>query len=206
MVREAPAVFPEVLSWWPPDWLHRFPLLFPAYDALGVLRSIHARALAVEGDRKSTWPLRCRSSALILADTVGLEFLRFCARGHQPNGLEAIVIAEGATDTLKLAQVLEGNASTIGVLGYESGSKNAIRGIHWPAGVPCIVATDDDATGDRYASEIRRALDWTVNVFRVKPPLGRDHTGSKLGDWSDLPDSEVLAALTNPARWEVCHG
>ena len=73
-------------------------------------------------------------------------------------------------------------------------------------GVPCIVATDNDSVGDKYAAEVRRALHWRVKVYRVEAPQGRDETGAKVGDWSDLTDAQVLATVVDATKWQVCHG
>lgn len=206
MVREAPPVHPVPLAWWPGAWLRRWPLMFPAYNARGAMVSLHARATQRDIEPKTRWPYRCNASGLLFADALGVTFLRECAQVQSVAGLEAVVVAEGATDTLKLAQVVEAENSTLAVLGYVSGSKHAFARIHWPADIPCLVATDDDEVGDKYAAEIRKALDWRVRVYRLRTPHGRASNGQKRGDWSDMPDADVLDAVSTDSRWEVCHG
>lgn len=203
-IREAPMP-PLSMKWWPDSWLHRWPLIFPAFNARGAMVSMHGRAIDREAEPKTRWPYRCNASGLLFADTLGVTFLRCCSQVQSVEGLEAVIIAEGATDTLKLSQVVEAEDSTIAVLGYVAGSKHAVARILWPESVPCIVATDDDDVGDKYAMEIRKAISPTVPVYRVRTPHGRDAEGKKRGDWTDLADDVVRETVANVARWEVCH-
>lgn len=204
LVREAPP-YAAPLDWWPSAWLRRWPLMFPAYDAKGELVSLHGRALA-NIEPKTRWPYRCSASGLLFADIMGVTFLRQCSRGASVDGLDAVVVAEGATDTLKLSEVVDGGECAFAVLGYVAGSKQAFAGIDWPVHAPCLVATDDDAAGDRYAAEVRRALHWRTSVFRVRVPEARSPEGRKAGDWSDMSNGEVLEAITTTSRWEVLSG
>jgi hypothetical protein len=204
VVRQAPEQVDPV-EWWPAAWLRRWPLMFPAYDVRGELVSLHGRALA-NVEPKTRWPYRCSASGLMFADSMGVTFLRQCARGASVDGLEAVVVCEGATDTLKLSEVVDGAECAFAVLGYVAGSKRAFAGIDWPVHVPCVVATDNDAVGDKYAAELRGAIDWRVPMFRVRVPQARSPEGRKAGDWSDMSNPEVLEALTAQSRWEVCHG
>lgn len=206
MVRAATSRAVKSFRWWPSSWRLTWPLMFPLFNALGELRSLHARAISSSIEPKTRWPFQCSASGLLFADGVGLEFLRSHGSAEATRGLEGIFLAEGATDTLKLAQVLEGTAATMGVLGYVAGSKRALAEIDWPLGVPCIVATDDDAVGDKYATDVRRTLRWRVDVYRVRAPQGRDAAGRKVGDWSDLSDEEVISTVVDSTKWEVCHG
>lgn len=206
LVREAPAVLPEPFAWWPTPWLQGWPLVFPAYDSRGHLASIHARAVSRATEPKTRWPYRCSASGLLFADIMGVTFLRQCSRGASVDGLDAVVVAEGATDTLKLSEVVDGGECAFAVLGYVAGSKQAFADIDWPVHVPCLVATDDDTAGDRYAAEVRRALDWRTSVFRVRVPKARSPEGRKAGDWSDMSNGEVLEAITATSRWEVLNG
>lgn len=194
-----------VMPWWPAGWPEGWPIVFPAYNAKGLVTSVHARAVG-PAEPKTRWPRGCSASGLLFADTLGADFLRARSTAGAVEGLEAVVLAEGATDTLKLAQVAHADGSSIAVLGYASGSKHALASIDWPHGLPCLVAFDDDAQGDRYALEALKALDGRAPVHRIRPPQGRDGSGKKLGDWSDLPDEVLLDALTNVSRWEVVDG
>lgn len=194
-----------VMPWWPAGWREAWPIVFPAYNAKGLVTSVHARAVG-PAEPKTRWPRGCSASGLLFADTLGADFLRARSTAEAVDGLEAVVLAEGATDTLKLAQVAHTDGSSIAVLGYTSGSKRALAGIDWPKGLPCLVAFDDDTQGDRYALEVLKVLDGRATVHRIRPPQGRDESGKKLGDWSDLPDEVLLDALTNVSRWEVVDG
>lgn len=114
--------------------------------------------------------------------------------------------AKEAAEEEELACALEGADATFATLGYVAGSQRALERVDWPAEVPCLVAVDDDEAGDKYAAGVRKALDGRVRVWRVRTPQGRDGEGRKRGDWSDLPDSDVMTAMADPARWEVCRG
>jgi 5S rRNA maturation endonuclease (ribonuclease M5) len=206
VVREAPAALPAPVEWWTGAWLRRWPLVFPAYDGNGRLASIQARAIDRTAEPKTRWPYRRSASGLLFADVMGVGFLRSRADGVSVEGLDGVVIVEGATDTLKMARVVEAADATLAVLGYAAGSKHALAQLDCPLTVPFIVATDDDEVGDRYAREVRQALDWRVPVFRMRTPQGRNADGSKVADWSDCTDADVLEALETSSRWEVCHG
>lgn len=206
MVRAAPSKPTRSFEWYPDSWLQGWPLIFQMVNARGELRSLQGRAISSNIEPKTRLPYQFSASGLLFADGMGLESLRSHGKVGATRGLEGIFLAEGATDALKLAQVLEGTTATMGVLGYVAGSKHALAHIDWPHGVPCIVATDNDAVGDKYAAEVRRALHWRVTVYRVKAPQGRDATGAKVGDWSDLTDAQVLETVVDATKWQVCHG
>lgn len=188
-------------GWWPAPWCSTWPVVFPAYDALGRMVSIHARAVSKMAEPKTRWPKGYAAGGLLFADETARTFLQAGGDVAAIAGLEAVVIAEGATDTLKLAQVLEGSPVTWGVLGYTSGSGPALEHIAWPSTLPCLVAVDDDDAGDAYAVEVRRALRG-VPMFRVRPPSKR-HDGRKGADWADLADELAREILADVARWEV---
>ena len=129
MVRYATPTAAKSYRWWPSSWLPTWPLMFPMFDDLGVLRSLHARAISSSIEPKTRWPFQCSLSGLLFADGMGLDFLRSQGSPEATRGLEGIFLAEGATDALKLAQVLEGTPATMGVLGYVAGSKHALAEI-----------------------------------------------------------------------------
>lgn len=192
-------------SWWPAAFQQGWPLVFGAYDHTGTLATLQGRALSSSAEPKTRWPSGCSASGVFFADRLGVTFLQRCSAGECVSGLQAVIIAEGATDTLKLASVVEGLDSTIAVLGYVAGSQHALKKLPWPSEVVCLIAVDDDEAGDRYSGEILRAVNARAPVFRVRPPQGRAAAGAKLADWSDLPDADVAAAITDAVRWEVCH-
>lgn len=200
MVRVMPSSKPPLPQWWPSSWCESHPILFPAYDAHGSFVSLHARANEKNSVPKTRWPKGRSLGGVFFADDSGLNFLKAWQTPEQLIGLEAIVIVEGATDTLKAAQALESSPVTWGVLGYCSGSRKAIEQIAWPASLPCIIAVDDDAAGDAYALEVRRALPHAL-VSRVRPP--KRLKGQKRWDWSEISDEAVLDAFASTARWEV---
>lgn len=205
MVKDCTESAPQ--PWWPAEKRSKWPITFAAYNAAGVLTSVHFRAAARDVEPKTRWPDLRNATGLLFADVFGVDFLRARSRGESVTGLEAVVIAEGATDTLKLSQVMNAEGATFAALGFVNGSKHAIARIDWPSDVPCIIAVDNDAEGDRYAGEISAALAGRCRVFRIRAPQGRGDDGKKLGDWSDLGDEVLLDAITDTERWEaVGHG
>lgn len=189
-------------TWWPSTWCSTWPVVVPAFNWAGSLVTLHARAVTKHADPKTRWPRGCSASGVLFADGTGRDFLRAKGDVAALGGLEAVVVVEGATDTLKVAQVLERSPVTWGVLGYTSGSKQAVERIAWPASIPCVVAVDDDDAGDTYAVELRRALPG-VRMYRVRPPVPRQPDGKKGADWTDLADEVVRDSLGNVAGWEV---
>ncbi|WNG28420.1 hypothetical protein F0U62_33755 [Cystobacter fuscus] len=155
--------------WWPysPE-VYRLALLGFAPD--GTVATIQARAIRANlpAQDKTRNPRGFSYAGTLFADDHGREFLQ-AVRGRGPwSELEAVVIAEGLTDTLKLVQVAQHHERSWGVLGMVSGSASAFRALStWPESVPCWVATDGDDAGDRYASQVREALPPHVTVERV---------------------------------------
>jgi hypothetical protein len=190
-------------SWWPASRLPTWRLLLPAYNARGELVTIQGRSIRHQSEPKTLWPKGYSTAGVLFADPHGVTFLRNWQAAGAMGGLEAVVVVEGATDTLKLTQVLTQSTSTIATLGYVAGSQAALRKIAWPAAVPCVVAVDDDTTGDAYCAQIRAALPVAVPVFRIRPPQGRDAVGRKLSDWCDLTDPEVDERVTDHRHWQV---
>lgn len=156
-------------SWWPyPPEVYRLALL--AFEPDGNVASIQARAIRADlpAKDKTRNPRDFSYAGTLFADGRGRDFLR-AVRGEETlAALEAVVVTEGLTDTLKLAQVACRYGRRWAVLGMVAGSVNAFRSLSaWPTRVPCWVATDGDEAGDRYALQVREALPEEVTVERV---------------------------------------
>lgn len=156
-------------TWWPyPPEVYRLALL--AFEPDGEVASLQARAIRADlpAKDKTRNPRGFSYAGTLFADDRGRAFLRAVWGGETMAALEAVLVAEGLTDTLKLAQVARRYGRRWAVLGMVAGSASAFRSLSaWPTRVPCWVATDGDAAGDRYALQVREALPVTVTVERV---------------------------------------
>lgn len=152
-------------TWWPAAWADTWRLVVPAYEPTGELSSIHARAVVPHGeDPKVRWPRGPSAGGLLLACPLGVAFLR----GELPAPPPVVVVVEGLTDTLSAVLRCHRFGRPWPVLGVASGSARAFERVRWPSGVVCHVRTDPDATGDRYAAEVRAALHPTVRCLRMR--------------------------------------
>lgn len=150
------AVLPDVHRW-PTWWPYRarpWRLVVPMVDALGVVTSMHGRATEDDGGRgKTRCPYDRRGDGLFFADpVVGRPMLRGKARPAR------VVVVEGITDYLAAARHATVDGGGTAVLGGISGSFGAMAQAAIPAGATVYAWTDADEAGDRYASEILRAL------------------------------------------------
>jgi hypothetical protein len=195
VARMAPRPGTPMPSWWLPAWLETHPIVIGAYDARGVLRSVHARALDADATPKTVWPRGCRASGLFFASHAGLALLR--GEDWTRTEIGRVLIVEGLTDFLSATMWshrerdrhtrepsrfhespgmvdLAGNelgcgcARPTAVLGVTSGSLGAIGDIRWPAGMLVAIGTDADRAGDFYAERILAALPWGVRTVRVR--------------------------------------
>jgi len=157
---------------WASSWVsHR--LIVPMYDAAGKLSSVHARR--PDGKTKALSPADHAIKGLVFANPLGLLMLE-----GKPLGVEAarkgLIVAEGVPDFLTLATC--GRA----VLGVISGSWSEEVAERVPAGARVLLATHDDAAGDRYAEKIRESLGSRCGVLRAAY------------DWNDLLKADKLPA------------
>ena len=131
--------------WWPSD---RWPVVLPACDGSGVVRSMHGVAVTGEGGSKTIWPKG--------ADATGLVFASARTRAWLAGGEEwgDVVFVEGATDFLTAAVVLDDSM----VIGVTAGSFQAIPDMPGLRSRRYYVATDPDRTGREYEQKIARAL------------------------------------------------
>lgn len=167
--RNLPATVPARLldpgfraDWWPVTWSGIWPLVVPAVDHQGAVRSLHARAIG-PAQRKSTWPAQRDAAGLFFADPT---HARLWLRGGRVP--PSVLIVEGLTDYLRACAVLPGWA----VLGLESGSVPGLAAAPWLPGQRVYVCTDADPHGDRYAAQLAAAL--PIAHTRVALPPGSD--------------------------------
>lgn len=130
-------------DWWP--WPDRFPLVVPAFDTTGKLRSMHGRSLNASDDRKTTWPKGTTSRGLVMATKPARSLLR---GESEPSTL---IICEGLTDFLQLGQ-----DQKAAILGVASGVD--LSGLTLTSATMVIVVTDGDLAGDTYAQHIADQL------------------------------------------------
>lgn len=150
----------DLPEWWP--WRYPF-LACLAFDSHGLVQSIHARVAGPvqPGKPKSRFPRGYAASGLVLANKTAVGWLR----GKRE--VSTVVIAEGLTSTLACAMALRKIGKwDYGVLGYVSGSHSAIKEMPW-AKEEVLIFTDNDSTGQDYATRIMSSLPPTINPRRV---------------------------------------
>lgn len=154
------AVLPDVYRW-PAWWPFRgrpWRLVVSMVDHTGTVRSLHARATEDTDRGKTRWPFERRATGLLFADpVVGRPMLRGKAAPRR------VVVAEGITDYLAACRHAGGDTA---VLGATSGGFLSLGLAAIPKSAVVYAWTDPDATGDRYAAEIARALP-SFDVKRV---------------------------------------
>jgi len=165
MVRVLPRTFAWP-SWWPSTWASIYRVAVLAYEPDGYAASLHARAVTdVEPDQRQRWPRGCSAKGLVLADARGVAVLR----GAAPADTGGIAICEGLTDTVTMALAFAEAGKPWAVLGVMSTTgTDALARVRWPD-APVVIATDPDASGDRYAQQIRAALPRRLDVRRFRP-------------------------------------
>lgn len=199
-------------SWWPAGRARAWRLLVPAFDACGVLTSLHARAVKpVVNDQgeplpRQLWPgsrsgTRYDASGLFFADPTALAVMR----GEVLEGLRTLLVCEGLTDWLAAAAWCRLHARPdVAVLGGVSGSFSALADVALPEGVRVLAAVDDDAAGDRYFIQISKALA-SAEVQRLRLPDGSgdlcDHLAAG-GDLGVLVDSSKPSVREHRADFE----
>jgi hypothetical protein len=153
-------------AWWPLGYKSLYRLACPMYDARGVVRSVHARAVRDPGTwpdgkarMKTCAPKGVRGDSLLFADPwIAVPMLR----GERVSC--DILTIEGITDyCATTSQALPGLA----ILGVISGSCAAFADIVFPPGAVLFIGTDNDAAGDKYAAAIYAAVKDRVECRRV---------------------------------------
>ena len=153
-------------AWWPLGYRSLYRLACPMYDARGVVRSVHARAVRDPGTwpdgkprMKTCAPKGVRGDSLLFADPwIAVPMLR----GERVSC--DILTIEGITDNCAVTSVaLPGLA----ILGGISGSFKALADVRLPPGCVVFVGTDNDPAGDKYAAEVVAAIGDRAECRRV---------------------------------------
>ncbi len=142
-------------------WLetgHR--LLLPAYDAAGIMRSVRAWRIEVDGDTPKRLSPAAKSAGLVLADELGVAMLAGTYTARR------VVVSEGVPDLLSRAT--QRLAEPTAVLGVVSGAWTAEIAARIPDGTRVIVRTHHDASGDKYAAQVNETLRARCIVLRSR--------------------------------------
>lgn len=147
------------------SWASSHRLILPVVDHLGVVRSLRAWRCSPQppddDTPKRTAPAGKALSGLVLACPVARWML---ATGKAPSWATPkhpfdVLITEGEPDFLTWAsRVSDSNPTPPAILGVVAGSWCDAIASRIPDDARVIVRTHQDATGDRYAAEIRESL------------------------------------------------
>lgn len=149
-------------SWWRREWALDHRLVMRAYDADGIVRSLHARSITPDAYPKTRWPRGYDAAPLLFANANGVAMLR---RERTPG---RVVIVEGMPDTIAMSLACADDAPTWAVLGITNGSAPALGRVAWPQNVPVVLMLHDDDAGKKYADDARSAIPRTVDLRRAK--------------------------------------
>lgn len=137
-------------DWW--SWGTEFPLVVGGYDGHGHLRSVHARAIREDTKGKTRWPRGYAAGWLFLDPWKARPMLQ-----GEATEVERIVIVEGLTDYLAVAAHAR-HDTRLAVIGGTAGSWRHLGDARLPPRSTVYIATDNDPTGDKYATEIAAVL------------------------------------------------
>ena len=137
-------------DWW--SWGSEYPLAVGGYDGHGKLRSVHARAIREDAKGKTRWPRGYAAGWLFVDPWKARPMLQ-----GEATEVERIVIVEGLTDYLAVAAHAR-HDTRLAVIGGTAGSWRHLGDARLPPRSTVYIATDNDPTGDRYASEIGAVL------------------------------------------------
>jgi Toprim-like len=147
---------------WACSWAATHKIVVPLFDADGVMRSLLARSIDRNSPRKSLAPSGFARSGLIMSDLLGRQLLQ---RGAAPEWwLDdrelRVVVAEGEIDVLVWATWFsEADEHAPAVFGLVSGSWTDEIAMRVPSDATVVIATDNDAAGDKYANRVAETLD-----------------------------------------------
>ncbi len=137
-------------------------LLVALHDERGELRSMLARDVTGEAERKSLAPQGYARRGLAMACGLARQILETGARppwwtGDAPR--LRIVVAEGEIDFLVAAsRIGDGSEHAPAVVGIVAGSWSEAIAARMPDGAELVIATDPDEGGERYARQIVESL------------------------------------------------
>lgn len=176
-------------GWWGCGWKGLWRLACPAYDRDGVVRSLHARAIADTDKGKTRWPKERSAERLVFADPwLGVP----CLRGEP---VDYALVVEGITD---YAAATSRRHPRVAVFGAASGGFQGLDGLRARV---IFVGTDDDPAGDAYAEIVRvgnpaaevRRIRWGDVATDPEMRTRRERTG-KGPDADDVLGSGVTIA------------
>jgi hypothetical protein len=154
-------------------------LLVPLFDHLGTMRSLLARSVAPNPEKKSVGASGgYHRRGLIMAATFGRQLLvSGPVRGLHRTENFRLTVFEGEVDFLRGAASgadceLSDAVSACGfrgAVGIVSGSFTRDIAARVPRHTTIVLATDDDAQGDKYASDITALVGTKANYERVRP-------------------------------------
>ena len=148
--RTAPAGWlPKFSAPWWPGFSANWPVVLPACSGAGEVQSMHGVAISDAAPQKTCWPRGASSRELLFADRHARAWLR--GEGARPR---RVLFVEGATDYLSASTRVEKDTLVFGVF---SGAFRALRLQKWD-GIDCVILTDADAAGDRYATLIAKGV------------------------------------------------
>lgn len=137
-------------DWW--SWGSEYPLAVGGYDGHGKLRSVHARAIREDAKGKTRWPRGYAAGWLFVDPWKARPMLQ-----GEATEVERIVVVEGLTDYLAVAAHAR-HDKRLAVIGGTAGSWRHLGDARLPPRSTVYIATDNDPTGDKYASEIGAVL------------------------------------------------
>jgi len=145
-----PEELPAWPSWWPASWASSWRLVTRAYRANGDFVSLHARAVDASTP-KVRFPYGFEAKGLFLADRLGAAMLR-----GELQKLDALVFVEGLTDIVTCAEENLSLGKAYAFLGVTQSAMAALGEVKAQSGVEQLIATHNDAAGDRFAAQIKR--------------------------------------------------
>lgn len=157
-------------------------LLVPLYDSLGRMRSFVARSVEYAPLRKSLGAKEHERAGLVMAGSFGREVLLTGALAHWHRMTRLRVsVFEGEVDVLRAVALGEDAevsedwqvSGYRAVFGIFAGSWQRDIAARIPSGSTIVLATDDDASGDKYADEIRERIGERCDYDRVRVPQDR---------------------------------
>lgn len=135
-------------------------LIVPVFDCDGAFRSVVARSIERAPMLKSAAPTGYGRGGLVMANEKARALL-----SGKCTAPASVLIREGEIDFLTSATTCDDNLAVFGVV---SGSWTARIAARIPYGSDVTIATDADATGDKYAQAITATLSSRARLTRER--------------------------------------
>jgi hypothetical protein len=137
----------------------------PAYDATGTVRSVRASRV-VDGDSpKRLAPTGHTCAGLVFCNPLAWCLLSNPAGVADDMGEVRVLVAEGEPDFLTFATSPDWHGWA--VLGVFSGSWSPDVAARIPDGARVVIATHNDAAGEKYAAAVRNSLAGRCTLART---------------------------------------